>query len=54
MVSFDWGKFLIVGGSTMLRIPAKLLKDADFPFKVGDQVIIIIENGTLIVKKAQE
>jgi len=33
-------------------IPTYVVRDKDFPFKVGEELVIKIENGKLIIEKA--
>ena len=37
-----------------IYIPTKVATDSIFPFKSGDDVIVRIENGHLVIRKAEE
>ena len=51
MVRYDWTRIKGVGDSLMVRIPARLFKDPDFPFEKEEVLIIIIEGQELVIRK---
>ena len=39
------------GTSTVIRLPTSLLKDSQYPFKDGDELLISIEGDKLVITK---
>lgn len=39
-------------GKVFIFLPKKLTQDSAFPFQPGDQIIIRIEGGRLVIEKA--
>ena len=51
MVYKDWTRIKKVGDSFMIRIPARVFKDKEFPFVESEDLVVEIKGTRLEVRK---